>query len=121
MPMPDRMILQVNTARIKAKHEQYGACLTFKNRNKDLFPWDAEDNINELMGDNPQVTHPDITVKFPGMLMESDHDGSTAAVETPIVDYNSVAAVAADAGIQHCEDDPAGDQPPPPPYRGLLK
>ena len=41
IPMPDRVILQVNAAGIKAKREQYGTRLTFKNRNRDVFSWDA--------------------------------------------------------------------------------
>ena len=53
MPMPDRVILQVNTAGIKEKREQYGAHLTFKNMNNDVFSWDAEDDLSELMGDKP--------------------------------------------------------------------
>ena len=80
MPMPDRVILQVNTAGIKEKREQYGAYLTFKNMNNDVFSWDAEDDLSELMGDKPQVTHPDISTNLPGVLLESDHDGPTAAV-----------------------------------------
>ena len=104
----------MNTEGIKAKLKQYSACLTFKNINKIVFAWDVEDNLNELMVNNSQVTHPDITNDFQVVLMESDHDGPTAVVETPVVGNNSAAAgAAANTGIQHREDDPAGDKPPP--------
>ena len=85
MPMPYWLILQVNAALIKAKRKQYCTSFTFKSIDKDVLAWDAEDNLKKLMGDNPQVTHPDITAKFPGVILESDHDGPTATVETPIV------------------------------------
>ena len=67
--MLDWVILQVNVAVIKSKREQYGARLTFKNINKDIFAWDSEDELNKLMGDNPQVTHPDIPTEFPGVIL----------------------------------------------------
>ena len=104
----------MNAAGIKAKREQYGAHLKFKNRNKDVFAWDAEDDLNELMGNNSQVTHPNIPSEFLGVLLGYDHDFPTATVENLAVDDNVTAAgAAANAGIQNCEDDPAGDQPPP--------
>ena len=113
MPMPDWVILQVNAAGIKAKREQYGTCLTFNNINKKGFTWDTEDDLNKLMGDNSPVTHPDIPTKFPGVILESDHDGPTAEVETLVVDDKSAAVgAAANVGIQHCADDPARDKPP---------
>ena len=114
MSISDWVILQVNTAGMKEKREKYGARLTFNNRNKDIFALGAEDDLNELMGNNPQVTHPDIPAKFPGVLLESNYDGPTAAVEPPVVDNNSsYARAAANVGIQHREDDLEGEQPLP--------
>ena len=66
------------------------------------------------MGNNPQVTRPDIPAKFPGVLLESNHDGPTGVVETLVVDDSSAAAGSTNnAVIHHREDDPAGDQHPP--------
>ena len=111
--MPDRVILQVNAAIIKAKIEKYGVHLTFKDRNNNVFAWGAEDNLNELIGNNPQVTQLNIPSEFPEVLLESDHDRPTAAVETPVVNNNSAAAGAAtNAAIQYRDDDPSGYQPP---------
>ena len=88
--------------------------MTFKNRNKEVFKWDAEDDLNKLMGDSSPVNHPNILAKFPGVLLESGHIGPTSAVHTPVVDNNAAAAgAAANAGIHKHADDPKGDQHPP--------
>ena len=48
------------------------------------------------------------------MLLESDHDIPTMAVENPVANNNAAAAgAAANKEIQHREDDTSGDQPPP--------
>ena len=49
------------------------------------------------------------------MLLDSNHDGPTAAVETLVIINNAAAAGAtATAGIQHHVDDLEGDHPLPP-------
>ena len=112
MQMQDRMVLQVNSVGIKVKCEQYGTCLTFNNRNKEVFTWDAEYELNKLMCDSSSVTQPNITAQFPGVLLQSDHNGPTAAVENTFIEDNSTAAgAAANAGIQHRAYDTEGYQP----------
>ena len=114
MFMPDQVILQVNAAGKKAKHEKYRARLTFENRNKGFFAWNTEDNLNKLMGDKSLVTNPDISSDFPGVLLESENDGATTAVETLVI-YNTTAyeVSAANTGIQNLADNMEGYQPSP--------
>ena len=66
------------------------------------------------MVNNAQDTPPDIPDEFQGVLMDSDGDGPTVAVETLVIDNNAAASgTAANAGIQHREDYPEGYQLPP--------
>ena len=85
-----------------------------------MFAWDAEDDLNKLMGDKSPVNHPNIPAEFPGVILKSNQVGPTVAMETPAINENAAAVgTSANVGIQHRVDDLAEDPPPPPSYRGL--
>ena len=94
--MLDNVIKTVNTWGRKSTLEQYGANLTFKNRNKQRYNWDYKADINELM-EQSHLSHPDIPNEFPGVRLDSnfDQDTSSPAILEEIVDDNTHAAAAA--------------------------
>ena len=110
--MPDSIIKKINKYGLKTRRAVYGANLEFKNRNKEPYEWDYEDDINGMMQHQAKPkAHPEIPAEFPGVRLESDMDIPCEAVEEELVDDHALAAAAAaNAGI-HQEllgDSPAG-------------
>ena len=72
-----------------------------RNRTKENFDWDTEDDLYSLIETDPG-SHPELDYWFPGLLVEEDIPGPVAAVETKKLDPNDIAATASDnSGIKN--------------------
>ena len=75
--------------------------MEFRNRTKEKVNRDTEDELDVLL-DPDHGRHPELAAEFPGGLLEEDNRGPFAAVETKILDPNTiVAAAAANIGIKN--------------------
>ena len=61
------------------------------NRTREIFDWDTEDDLDGLLQPD-HGSHPEFANYFQGVLLEEDIPGSVTAVETKILDPNTIAA-----------------------------
>ena len=78
LPMPDRIVKQVNAWGMKSKREIRKIKLKFQNRKGNFFDWDneeLEDNENVEEGQE-NLIHPDVIDEIPGVELESDYENT---------------------------------------------
>jgi hypothetical protein len=80
----------------------YGSSLQFRNRLKEKFEWDIEDDLSILLEDDPG-SHPELAANFPEVEMEAGSFAPNTAVDPEAsADANlAAAAAAANSGISH--------------------
>ena len=69
--------------------------MEFRNRTREIFDWDTEDDLNCLLEPDHR-RHPELAAEFPVVLLEEDIPGLVATMETEILEPNASAAEAAD-------------------------
>ncbi len=73
LPVPDRIIRQVNALGIKNKKEEYGRSLEFLDRTKCPYSWTYEDE--DELDQNPTLeytSHPEMAAEVPGVSWADD-------------------------------------------------
>ena len=77
IPMPDRVVKQVNAWGIKTKKDlSVMKSLEFRDRNKKEFGRENEEFHDDQVVEEgqPKLIHPDIIAETPGIELESDYD-----------------------------------------------
>ena len=97
VPYPDRIIRLANSWGKQSRSKQFGNKLEFLDRNKVRYDWDNEEiEEEEALVEPPRTAaHPGILAEIPGVVMESDGEVDTAAIEAaPVPDRAARAAAA---------------------------
>ena len=87
MVMPVSVIKRVDKWGKKSKKEVFGRDLAFRNRNRDKFEWDGDDDLLEKP-DYQQ--HPGIVEEFPGVVLERYQVSPVLAIEELILYENVI-------------------------------
>ena len=75
--------------------------MDFRNRTKEIFDWDTQDDLGVLIEQDPG-SHPDLAADFRQVILEEDTPIPIAAVETKTFFRNAIAAAAsATSGIKN--------------------
>ena len=75
--------------------------MEFRNRTRENFDWDTEDDLNGLLDPDCEI-QTGLATDFPGVIREEDTPVPIAAVETELFDPNTIAAAAAaNSNIKH--------------------
>ena len=91
MEMPESVINRVNKWGTKSKKEVLGRDLAFRNRNRETFEWDGDDDILEKP---TYQQHPVIAEEFPGVVLERDQVSPIPAIKELVQDENIIPAEA---------------------------
>jgi hypothetical protein len=101
MPMPNRIIKQVNQLGLR---EKQGQNFWFLNRSKEPYKW-----TDTVLEDNPEfqglleeeVPFPNVSAKLPGVILEEEEEGDYQVVTNkPKPEFETLAAAALEnAGI----------------------
>ena len=85
----------------KTKREVYDNVIEFKDRRKNTYQWDPEDEMDGLLEDpNPHETAPN-PAEFPGVEFDADMDEAVAAPQEVAGDNATAAAASTNANILH--------------------
>jgi len=102
LPMSDSTIAQVEQWGAKTKREVYDNVLEWRDRNKQKFEWDPEDDIDHLLEDDNNSDDNDsplsgIPAEFPGVPLQRDLDAllPPPAAEVDADNTNAAAEIAA--------------------------
>ena len=103
MPMPDRVIKQVNKI---GEQEGQGRKFCFLNRKKQAYEWTNEvpeddDDFQGLLEDKVEATpYPDISAELPGVELDEQEREFQTILDKPELDFRDMAAAALhNAGI----------------------
>ena len=73
--------------------------MEFRNRTRERLYWYTEDDIDGIL-DPDHGIQPKLVSEFPVLFLEEDTPGPVTAVDTEIIDHNTIAAAAdANSGV----------------------
>jgi hypothetical protein len=103
MPMPDRVIKQVNTIK---EQEGQGQTFRFLNQRKEVYEWRDElpEDDNDFQGlledEEEAAPYPDISAELPGVALKAEEREFQTILDKPEPDFRDMAAAALhNAGI----------------------
>jgi hypothetical protein len=98
LPMPDRVIKQVNAIGLK---EKQGRSFWFLNRRQEPYQWTNEVPKDDLefqgllkADEEEAAAYPDISTKLPGVELTSEENDYPVIPEEPAADFQDLAAIA---------------------------
>ena len=113
--MPDSITNRVNVWDKKTKCEIYNGVIQFKDRRKNPYHWDYEDDLHGLLEQTNPHEDDSIHAKFPGVGFDTDKADGTAT-DQEVKNYNTMASGASDnADIVHVTPHTDGMQGTAPP------
>jgi len=96
MPMPDRVIKQVNTIGVREGQDR---TFRFLNRRKEPFEWtdsvpEDDPEFQGLLENEDEAPFPDISAELPGVELESEERDFTPIMDEPEEDFHDLAKAA---------------------------
>ena len=94
--MLQHFINRVIKWRENSRETEYGPNLEFRNRTKEKLDQDIKYDLDGLLETDIGI-HPELVNEFPVVLLKEDNPDPVAALETKILDPNTITAAAAAA------------------------